>query len=165
MLFRSKLDVGEQIFHFEVCDINELSRNILADWIPILENNHFSYEIHISEKECHIAVDVSAFTRIFDNLLQNMITHSNGSQVDFTLTEDELQAIITISDNGKGISEIDLPHIFERFYLSNYSRSTRGNGLGLSIVKELINMHKGKITVESIQGVKTSFIITLPKVA
>jgi len=158
-----RLDAGEQIFHFEVCDINELSRNILADWIPILDSNHFSYDIHIPENECDVSLDISAFTRVLDNLLQNIINHSDGSQVAFHLAENEKQVIITLADNGKGISENDMPLIFERMYTSDTSRSARGNGLGLSIAKELISVHKGTITAESLPGVKTSFIITLPK--
>ena len=158
-----RLDAGEQIFHFEVCDINELSRNILADWIPILDSNHFSYDIHIPENECDVSLDISAFTRVLDNLLQNIINHSDGSQVAFHLAENEKQVIITLADNGKGISENDMPLIFERMYTSDTSRSARGNGLGLSIAKELISVHKGTITAESLPRVKTSFIITLPK--
>ena len=158
-----RLDAGEQIFHFEVCDINELSRNILADWIPILDSNHFSYDIHIPENECDVSLDISAFTRVLDNLLQNIINHCDGSQVAFHLAENEKQVIITLADNGKGISENDMPLIFERMYTSDTSRSARGNGLGLSIAKELISVHKGTITAESLPGVKTSFIITLPK--
>ena len=158
-----RLDAGEQIFHFEVCDINELSRNILADWIPILDSNHFSYDIHIPENECDVSLDISAFTRVLDNLLQNIINHSDGSQVAFHLAENEKQVIITLADNGKGISENDMPLIFERMYTSDTSRSARGNGLGLSIAKELISVHKGTMTAESLPGVKTSFIITLPK--
>jgi len=158
-----RLDAGEQIFHFGVCDINELSRNILADWIPILDSNHFSYDIHIPENECDVSLDISAFTRVLDNLLQNIINHSDGSQVAFHLAENEKQVIITLADNGKGISENDMPLIFERMYTSDTSRSARGNGLGLSIAKELISVHKGTITAESLPGVKTSFIITLPK--
>ena len=158
-----RLDAGEQIFHFEVCDINELSRNILADWIPILDSNHFSYDIHIPENECDVSLDISAFTRVLDNLLQNIINHCDGSQVAFHLAENEKQVIITLADNGKGISENDMPLIFERMYTSDTSRSARGNGLGLSIAKELISVHKGTITAESLPRVKTSFIITLPK--
>ena len=158
-----RLDAGEQIFHFEVCDINELSRNILADWIPILDSNHFSYDIHIPENECDVSLDISAFIRVLDNLLQNIINHSDGSQVAFHLAENEKQVIITLADNGKGISENDMPLIFERMYTSDTSRSARGNGLGLSIAKELISVHKGTITAESLPRVKTSFIITLPK--
>jgi signal transduction histidine kinase len=158
-----KLDSGEQVLHFEVFDICELCRNILADWVPILENNNFTYEISIPEKDFNINVDISAFTRVLDNLIQNIINHSKGSKVEFNLNESETQIIITVSDNGMGISENDLPHIFERMYTSDYSRSARGTGLGLSIVKELISIHRGTIIADSIPGVKTSFTIALPK--
>ena len=60
-----KLDAGEQIFHFEVCDLNELSRDIMADWVPLLENHDLSYEIEIPETEYMTRVDSTAYTRIF----------------------------------------------------------------------------------------------------
>lgn len=55
-----KLDAGEQIFHFELCDLNELSRNIMADWVPLLENHNLSYEIEIPETEYMTRVDTTA---------------------------------------------------------------------------------------------------------
>lgn len=69
-----KLDSGEQIFHFEKFDLNELSRNIIADWIPVLESNHFEYEFVIPETEYFIRLDVNAYTRVLNNLFQNIIT-------------------------------------------------------------------------------------------
>lgn len=68
-----KLDSGEQIFHFEKFDLNELSRNIIADWIPVLESNHFEYEFVIPETEYFIHIDVNAYTRVLNNLFQNII--------------------------------------------------------------------------------------------
>ena len=147
-----KLDAGEQIFHFELCDLNELSRNIMADWVPLLENHNLSYEI-----------EIPAYTRILNNLLQNILTHSVASQVSLTVTETEQQAKIVVADNGKGISASDLPHIFERMYQCDHSRAAKGNGLGLSIAKELVSVHKGTITAASIPGAGTTFTIMLPK--
>ena len=66
-----KLDAGEQIFHFEVCDLNELSRDIMADWVPLLESHDLTYEIEIPETEYMTRVDPTAYTRILNNLLQN----------------------------------------------------------------------------------------------
>lgn len=109
-----KLDAGEQIFHFELCDLNELSRNIMADWVPLLESHDLTYEIEIPETEYMTRVDSTAYTRILNNLLQNILTHSVASQVSLTVTETEQQAKIVVADNGKGISASDLPHIFER---------------------------------------------------
>lgn len=158
-----KLDSGEQIFHFEFFDINELSRNIIADWVPILENSHFAYEFDIPETECSMRIDANAYTRILNNLLQNIITHSEGDNMELRIFENEQQAKIVITDNGKGISPDDLPHIFERMYQCDHSRSAKGNGLGLSITKELISAHKGLISADSISGSGTTFTILLPK--
>lgn len=133
-----KLDAGEQIFHFELCDLNELSRNIMADWVPLLESHDLTYEIEIPETEYMTRVDSTAYTRILNNLLQNILTHSVASQVSLTVTETEQQAKIVVADNGKGISASDLPHIFERMYQCDHSRAAKGNGLGLSIAKELM---------------------------
>ena len=158
-----KLDAGEQIFHFEVCDLNELSRDIMADWVPLLEKHDLSYEIEIPETEYMTRVASSAYTRILYNLLQNILTHSAASKVFLTVTETEQQAKIVVADNGNGIAAAELPHIFERMYQCDHSRSAKGNGLGLSIAKELVSIHKGTITAASVPGNGTTFIIILPK--
>lgn len=158
-----KLDSGEQVFHFELFDLNELSRNIIADWVPILENSHFEYEFDIPETEYSMHIDANAYTRILNNLLQNIITHSEGDNMTLRIFENKQQAQIVILDNGKGISSDHLPHIFERMYQCDHSRSAKGNGLGLSIAKELVIAHKGTITVSSIPGSGTTFTILLPK--
>ena len=158
-----KLDAGEQIFHFELCDLNEVSRTIMADWVPLLENHNLTYEIKIPEPEYMTRLDLTAYTRILNNLLQNILTHSAAGQVSISVTETGRQAKIMVSDNGKGISASDLPHIFERMYQCDHSRSARGNGLGLSIAKELVRIHNGNITADSVPGDGTTFTITIPK--
>lgn len=158
-----KLDAGEQIFHFERCDLNELSRDILADWVPSLEQHGFSYDIEIPETEYMTRIDPTAYTRILNNLLQNVLIHSGGNQVSLTVTETQQQAKIVVADNGKGISASDIPHIFERMYQCDHARSGRGNGLGLSIARELVRVHQGTITATSVLGTGTTFTIILPK--
>ena len=90
-----KIRSGEQLFYFEVLDINEVSRNIVADWIPVLESRAFQYEIVIPEQEYLISVDVNAYNRIINNLLQNIITHSQGNKIKFQILENEQQVQIT----------------------------------------------------------------------
>ncbi|MNN98490.1 Alkaline phosphatase synthesis sensor protein PhoR [compost metagenome] len=80
-----------------------------------------------------------------------------------SILENEQQAQIVITDNGKGISPDNLPHIFERMYQCDHSRASKGNGLGLSISKELVSAHKGTITADSIPRVETTFTILLPQ--
>lgn len=158
-----KLDAGEQIFHLELCDLNGLSRNIMADWIQLLENNGFINEIDIPETEYQTKIDRTAYTRILNNLMQNILTHSGGNQASLTVTETGQQVKIIVADNGKGISASDLPYIFERMYQCDCSRSAGGNGLGLSIAKELVSVHKGTITADSVPESGTTFIITFPQ--
>ena len=104
-----KLDAGEQIFHFELCDLNEVSRNIMADWVPLLESHSLAYEIEIPETEYMTRFDPTAYTRILNNLLQNVLTHSAASQLSINVAETEQRAKIMVSDNGKGISASDFP--------------------------------------------------------
>lgn len=158
-----KLDSGEQVFRFEVLDLNELSRNIIADWISVLENSNFEYEFDIPETEYLMCIDVNAYSRILNNLLQNVLIHSKGSKMTFYISENDLQAKITIADDGKGISPDHLPHIFERMYQCDQSRSAKGNGLGLSIVKELVAAHKGTIAADSTPDMGTIFTILFPR--
>jgi signal transduction histidine kinase len=80
-----------------------------------------------------------------------------------SISHDREQTQIVVGDNGKGISPDDLPHIFERMYQCDNSRSGKGNGLGLSITKELVNAHKGIISVASTPGSGTMFTILFPK--
>ena len=135
----------------------------MADWIPIFESSHFEYEIDIPETEYTIQIDPDAYTRILNNLFQNVITHSKGDKIELSLVETEEQARIIVKDNGKGISADDLPHIFERLYRCDHSRSSKGNGLGLSITKELVGAHRGKITAASTPGAGATFTILFPK--
>ena len=117
----------------------------------------------IPETEYLMCIDVNAYSRILNNLLQNVLIHSKGSKMTFHISENDLQVKITIADNGKGISPDHLPHIFERMYQCDQSRSAKGNGLGLSIVKELVAAHKGTIAADSTPNMGTIFTILFPK--
>lgn len=157
-----KLDAGEQLFQFETADLNELTRAILVDWIPVLEDTHFNYEITIPDGECNVFLDKKAYKRILNNLLQNILLHSKGDSISIRICEKAQQVNVFVADNGIGIKENDLPHIFERLYKCDESRSLGGSGLGLAIVKELIEAHHGSITVESKPRTETVFTIALP---
>ena len=158
-----KLDAGEQIYHFSIIDINELTRNVIAEWVPILESADMEYDIDIPEKECPVRVDPNAYTRILNNLLQNILTHSGAGHLTLGIEDEAHRVRITVADNGRGISASDLPHIFERMYQGDRSRSAQGNGLGLSIAKELVNAHNGTITATSVPETETTFTVLLPK--
>lgn len=163
MLFEwFKLDSKERRFYFEDTDINELTRSILTDWIPVFDKNAIACHVEISEEEYNLPIDINAYTRIINNIVHNSMVHSGGNQIDISIIKKNDTIVISISDNGKGIEEKEIQHIFERLYKCDKSRSHKGSGLGLSIVKELVSAHHGIISVSSISHEKTTFAVILP---
>jgi signal transduction histidine kinase len=109
--------------------------------------------------------DGNKLARVFENLIQNAIRYGKeGKYLDIRIMEQEGTIEIAISNYSQSIPSVDLPHIFDRFYRVEKSRSeyTGGAGLGLAIAKSIIELHDGTIKVESSAG-KTTFIVTLLK--
>ena len=104
-------------------------------------------------------------TQVVTNLLQNAIAYNrDGGSIDVQLRAEEHQVLLTVRDTGIGIAQEDLPHIFERFYRVDKSRSqTSGHGLGLAISQSIIQRHSGKITVASKIGQGSEFVVHLTK--
>lgn len=155
-----KMNSNEETFKFEDLELTDVTRNILKDWIPIFENTSLEFDIDIPERSIIIKLDSKAYSRILSNLIQNVIYHSRATHIYISISNigDDVQVII--SDNGKGISKQDLPHIFERLYKCDKARSEKGSGLGLSIVKQLVEKMNGMINVESEPNIGTKFSIS-----
>ncbi|MEC0226592.1 HAMP domain-containing sensor histidine kinase [Paenibacillus alba] len=125
-------------------------------------------EMDIELEAVTISADEDLLSQVWTNLIHNAVKFTPvGGTIGVHVTSSGESAIIRISNNGACISEEDLPHIFERFYKSDKSRNrtSGGNGLGLSIVKKIIEMHEGSIAVESEPEKNTTFIVrfSLPK--
>ncbi|MFE8703054.1 sensor histidine kinase [Cytobacillus sp. FJAT-54145] len=118
------------------------------------------------EKDIYIAIDPVRFGQVINNLLDNALKYSKpNTKVLLTLETKSDQVILKISDQGEGIPPNELPYIWDRLYRIDKSRSraTGGSGLGLTIAKEIIEAHKGKIEVKSRVAKGTEFNIYLPK--
>ncbi len=157
-----KLESGESIYQFENINIFECLREIIADLIPLFENASMEYEIAIPEKDLAIRTDLSALRRIVDNITQNALIHSRALLIKIEARELDNNVLLEISDNGVGISETHLPHIFERMYKYSTARGVSGSGLGLSIIKELVKGLTGEIDVHSTENQGISFRVILP---
>jgi signal transduction histidine kinase len=115
-----------------------------------------------------VAADRDRLVQVFLNLADNALRYTpSGGRVTFTLRSDEGQLTTVVTDTGSGIPAEDLPHVFERFYRVDKSRSTQagGTGLGLSIVREIVQAHGGSIAVESTIGQGTRFTLAFPALA
>lgn len=114
----------------------------------------------------HCICDAGKLYQVFLNLLDNAIKYSDpGAQVYVSLEEEGSSVLARIRDTGVGIPDEDLPQLFERFYRVDKARSraTGGSGLGLSITKEIIDLHGGEVSVKSEVGVGSTFEVRIPK--
>lgn len=92
------------------------------DWIPIFEEKHLDYEIEIPGKPLFAKVDLDGYARIINNLVQNVITHSQATQIKINMAKKETEIEISTADNGVRIDKYDLQHIFERLYKCDKGR-------------------------------------------
>ena len=104
------------------------------------------------------------FDRVLQNIIQNAVNYTpSDGRVVVSIHKEKSDYTVRVTDTGVGISEDDLPHIFERFYKASHSRNdASGSGLGLSIAKQIIEQHKGSIAISSLTGKGTEVTIILP---
>ena len=117
------------------------------------------------ESEVFLQGDESKLSQVVYNLIDNAVKYTPaGGLVAVALTADSRKAVLTVRDNGIGIPEQDIAHIFDRFYRVDKARSraTGGTGLGLSIVRQMVQLHDGEITVTSAANEGSVFTVTLP---
>ena len=157
-----KLNSNEFALEIHPVEAAELTRNILIDWIPIFEDKQVDYDIDILEQPVRVRLDTDSYMRIINNLIQNVIAHSHADKIKITLSKQGNNMRLLLADNGVGIEKEDLKHIFERLYKCDKGRSEKGSGLGLSIVHQLVEKMGGSITVESLPGKGTEFMLLFP---
>lgn len=168
-----------------VQDLLELSRldskkasfeRNLVNLTTLLFNSVENYRIHAKKKlqelvmqgvngEHMIYADSNRVEQVIKNLLSNAVKYSEeGAHIEVTLYMEEAFHVVSVKDTGMGIPEEDLDHVFERFYRVDKARSRAmgGTGLGLAIAKEIMELHGGKITVESEFNVGTTFKLYFP---
>ncbi|KGJ48987.1 hypothetical protein KD33_11445 [Clostridium sp. NCR] len=133
--------------------------------IDILNDSKYSkvdIRFECSEDKIFMNIDKVLMRRVLNNLIYNALVHNDENiSIVVSVYKDD-KTFISISDNGKGISEKDLENIFNRYYRgTNTGESHKGSGLGMSIAKEIVNAHNGDITINSILGKGTDIKITL----
>lgn len=163
LVFFGKLEVGQIDFKPKPIDLADFCRTSIAQMQQLSDEKQQTIEFISRRNYKSACIDKNILHHILNNLLSNAIKYSpNGSKIEFEVLGEEEQAIIKIKDWGIGISEIDRQRVFEPFFRGSNVDGIVGNGLGLSIVKNLVEVHSGKIEVESEVGVGTSFLLTLP---
>lgn len=163
MLFEwCKLSANEQTYHLLPEDINELTRETIIDWLPLLEKEHIELKADLSDEEWIVILDPAAYKRIVNNLIQNAISHGNSAVIKIQARIETEEIIVKISNDGTPIPEDKLPYVFDRLYKCDEARSQTGSGLGLTIARELVLAMGGTISVAS-DTHETVFTLLFPK--
>jgi len=145
----------------ERIDISTLTKDVTDSLRPLAEIKSLTLACDIPENLTTVG-DSDELIRLFVNLLDNAIKYTEHGKITVTAQKNEKEIAISIEDTGIGISPEHLPHIFDRFYRVDESRSMRGAGLGLAIAMEIVRAHGGTIEAYSKIGQGTTFTIHLP---
>jgi heavy metal sensor kinase len=163
MLIISKTESGVDKSPFKNVDLTAIVRQAYELFEPTAEDKKIAFSCDAPDG-VHLIGDTSMIQRMFSNLVDNAIKYTpSGGIVNVALSETPSQVVITVKDTGIGISQQDLPRIFERFYRCDQSRSQAGIGLGLSLARAIARSHGGDITVLSVPDQGSVFTVALPK--
>ena len=145
----TEYDVGEQL-----CEC-------LLQYENVWEQSDIEIETDI-EEDVRVKADAELLSLVWNNLFSNAFKFTEpGGTVSLTLTATERHAIVKVKDTGCGMSPEVGAHIFEKFYQGDTSHATQGNGLGLALVKRVVDIMQGEISVESAKGVGTTFAVKI----
>lgn len=161
----AKMDQHSFQIHKEPTNFYSFLKKLHDKMHPAFQAKKMSL-VYQCEKNIIVHIDQKRFEQVMINLLDNALKYADqGSTVSIDVKAEKKKVVIIISDEGRGIPKEDLPHIFERFYRVDKSRSRNsgGTGLGLAIVKEIVEAHGGTIDAVSEYGKGTNMIITLPE--
>lgn len=167
LLTLQQLDTGEFALRFEAVPVREVIENMLVSQRHAIAEKQLRIET-IYEAGLLVRADHERLSLVMANLLSNAIKYSpHGEHVTITTRSERTQAIISVQDNGIGIESEEQSHIFERFYQvgSPLTRHHKGPGLGLAITKEIVELHGGRIWVESAIDQGSTFHVSLPRVS
>ncbi|MFD1453946.1 sensor histidine kinase [Oceanobacillus sojae] len=165
----SKLDLKRETFQFEQVDLYAFFADFIDELAFNLEKEQGTAALSANKENSYVVeADREKLRRVVMNIIQNSLKYMNQEQkeIQVNLTSESDRIVVEMKDNGNGIREEDIPYIFQSFYRTDTSRNsaTGGSGLGLSIVKKIIQEHGGMVWAESEPGKGTSIYFTLKKV-
>ncbi|MEL6865687.1 MAG: ATP-binding protein, partial [Bacteroidota bacterium] len=165
LLDLSKLEAGKMTLQAERADFAQYLQALVASFQPLAQQKQLELSYSTALATCPLHFDRDKIDKIIYNLLSNAIKFTpEGGQVKIRLFRDEVNAIVEVKDTGMGIPKADQQRIFDRFYQVNDYQDYRyeGTGLGLALVKELVEIHHGRVELQSTTGQGACFFIYLP---
>jgi signal transduction histidine kinase len=159
----TEAEAGVMQLNLERKSLSELLGKAIALYEMVAEEKKITVTTDFQGR-CEAMVDPIRIRQVFANLLDNALKYTpEGGRIEISCTEGEEWVIATFKDSGIGISPAEQPRIWERLYRGDKSRSQRGLGLGLSLVKAIVHAHQGRVSVESLPNQGSSFRVELAK--
>ena len=155
----------DRSYELEYVDFGALTRETVEAFAHGLAGHHFTFDVDIEGPGPYVHVDPAALEQVLANLLDNAVKYSDAiKKITVRVRSERHAAIVEIADRGVGIALADQGRIFERFYRASSALHRPGFGLGLPIVRDLVQAHGGRVEMTSIPGAGTTFRISLPRV-
>ena len=164
LLEQARTESGVLTLNVTEIDLEAVARPIVRSFDPQAAAKNVRMDLR-AERPVLLEADGERVAQVLVNLIDNALRFTpGGGSVTTSLDVDSGYAVIAVSDTGIGIPYRDLPHVFERFYVVDRSRARAisGAGLGLSIVKQIVDAHGGSVTAESMLGSGTKFVVRIP---
>ena len=159
MLMFTRIEQGTEKYPKSENDLTETVHSLCED-MRIIDGKNITITEDLEDVTANVNKEM--FSLMTGNLIQNAVKYGKeNGHVNVTLKSSGDYAVLKVSDDGIGIPEEDLPHIWERFYRSDKSRSTKGTGLGLALVKEIAEYHGGFAEAESTEGKGSCFTVKI----
>ena len=163
MLQLTLLDREEIELEVSNYSLVEQLKRVVSTQESIAANKDIEIDLQIPKKDIIFSGDEQRMEQVWTNIISNAIKYTNdGGLITVTIKRTVKEVEVDIEDTGIGMSKEVVSHIFERFYREDKARNIEGNGLGLAIVKSIVDLHHGKIEVESTVDVGTVFKVRLP---
>jgi two-component system phosphate regulon sensor histidine kinase PhoR len=165
LLTLAQLESGSSKLNVSEIDLLRFFTDLIRDWKKKFAAKKLKAAVEVADDCPSIHADEGRLREVFDNLLDNAVKYSNeNGGIRLRAERRPNLTVLSVSDEGIGISAEDLPRIFERFYRTDKARSRElgGTGLGLSIVKHIAQLHGGKVDAESELGRGTTICLLLP---
>lgn len=161
----SKIEAHKREYHKTALDLSEVVEDVMSTYSYHLDSNGFEHSLKLSPKKLQVNADKEALIEVLVNLIDNGMKYSlDKRQLDVSTGKEGDFAFVSVKDHGMGIAKNQLDKLFEKFYRvpTGDVHDTKGSGLGLSIVKHIVDAHHGRVLVESKPGEGSEFKVMIP---
>jgi len=169
LLSLSRIELKAHVHPENPVDLVSLLQQVADALQPLAHERDVTIEVGMPEGELTVLGDHDELIRVFENLIENALKYgANGKRIDLTLAREKIgeneEALVSVKDYGPGIAPEHLPRLTERFYRVDVteSRAQGGTGLGLALVKHILQRHRGRLSIESTLGSGATFTVRLP---